>query len=66
LRLALSKGPNRVGVPLFPLLLTEDGSRTSFRNVVILIAGILFYSSDDGKSPKTHYFTTLYTVVKTF
>jgi hypothetical protein len=26
----------------------------------------LFYSSDDGKSAKTHYFTTLYTVVRTF
>jgi hypothetical protein len=34
-RLALSKGPHRVGAtPFPPLLLPEDGSRASFRNVV--------------------------------
>jgi hypothetical protein len=35
LRLALSKGPNWVGV-FFPPLLPEDGNRPSFRNVVFL------------------------------
>jgi hypothetical protein len=36
LRLALSKGPNRVGVFFPPPLLPEDGNRSSFRNVVFL------------------------------
>jgi hypothetical protein len=46
-------------------LFSPDGaSRTSFRNVVILI--VVFLVFGDGKIPKTHYFTTLYTLAKTF
>jgi hypothetical protein len=55
LRLALSKGPNRVGVPPFPLFSPEEGSRTSFRNVVILIAVILFVGRwKKSKNPLLH------------
>jgi hypothetical protein len=44
-RLALSKGPNRIGV-LLPLHSPEGGSRASFRNVVMLIFLILYSSGD--------------------
>jgi hypothetical protein len=55
LRLALSKGPNRVGVPPFPLFSPEDGSRTSFRNVVILTVIILFFGRwEKSKNPLLH------------
>jgi hypothetical protein len=49
------RGPNRVCVPLFPLLLPEDGSRTSFRNVLILIVVILFFGRwKKSKDPLLH------------
>jgi hypothetical protein len=44
-RLALFEGPNRVGVSL---LSPEDGSRSSFRNVVFV-----FRIPDVGQSPET-------------
>jgi hypothetical protein len=46
LRLALPKQPNRGGVPPFPppLFSPEDGSRTIFQNVVILVAYAPFSS----------------------
>jgi hypothetical protein len=46
LRLALSKGPNLVGV--FTTAFIEDGNRSSFRNVVFSRI------PDDGKCPKPH------------
>jgi hypothetical protein len=49
LRLALSKGANRVGV-IF--ILPEDGNRSSLRNVLFLKKKTL----DDGQSPKTWSF----------
>jgi hypothetical protein len=55
-RLALSKGPNRVGVPPFPPIFSpQDESRTSFRNVVILIVVILFFGRwKKSKNPSLH------------
>jgi hypothetical protein len=41
---ALSNGPNRVDAPI---ILPEDGNRSSFRNVVFL------ETLYDGQSPKT-------------
>jgi hypothetical protein len=45
-RLALSKGPNRVGAVI---ILPEDGNRYSFRNIV-------FYLRNIGRSPNTRFF----------
>jgi hypothetical protein len=45
-RLALSKGPKRVGVSLS---LPEDGNRSNFQNVCFLV----FVIPDNGQSPKT-------------
>jgi hypothetical protein len=59
LRLALSKGPNSLGVS-FPS--TGDGERSSFRNFVF---ASIFRNPDDGQSPESQYFWVLYTIVTT-
>jgi hypothetical protein len=48
LRLVLSKGPNRVRAPI---ILSEDGNSSSFRNVVLL------ETLDDGQIKKKHNFS---------
>jgi hypothetical protein len=59
LRLALSKGPNRVGV--FPHLRTERDPVSE-----TLCFSLLFRKNpDDGQSPKTQYLCVLYVIVRT-
>jgi hypothetical protein len=50
--LALSNGPNRISAPI---ILSEVGNRSSFRNVV-------FTETDDGQSPKTRFLEIMYFV----
>jgi hypothetical protein len=51
LRIALSKGPDRVGVSLPS---PEEGKRSSFRNT--MFSSYLALKKDDGQSPQTQSF----------
>jgi hypothetical protein len=55
LRLALSKGPNRVGAPI---IIPEDRKRSNFPSDVFL------ETLDDGESPETRFFQILQEVAK--
>jgi hypothetical protein len=59
IEVALSKGPNRVGV--FPHLRTETDPVSE-----TLCFSLLFRKNpDNGQSPKTQYLCVLYTIVRT-